>query len=368
VSHDGIFIVRSDGRDQYYYDRWAALQIDRMLLTGPDEALVYVGRLHETETLCAFTFTCVAVMIDRDRKQLLYWANQFAGRSFVTHRYYRLMLDAIWAGWTTRWAMRGARDFAEALALELEGLDRTPHITEPRSLEQLRADHAVDWEGFCATMSADELAKAIADCGEDVVRSWAGPWDASGWVTTRDADGRLRDYLVEDLYDHLLQQGHRLIDYLREARPLDRVGSLVREDCVRQTAFIDVAARRIDWWWVIPHWLFPWRAGDLWPGWSLVQHDGGPRHHMALGDRGLDEIRCSAEESFAEISETFQRMLTAEFDPLRWLAQAARHHAGPDTTVTIEHRATRIEPVGTVSGGPSAEAVAALRALIAAHP
>jgi hypothetical protein len=369
VSHDGVFIVRDGGATSFYYDRWAALQISRLLLTGPDAAVAYVRGLHQTEELVAFTFTCGAVLIDCDRGELLYWANQFAGRSSVSHRYYRLMLAEVWSGWTTRWAMRGARDFADELGLALEGLDREPHASwrAPRSLAELRVDHAADWERFIGRMAPGELASLIADCGEDLVRFWAisgGP----GWVTLRHRDGRLTDHVVDAQFNHLLIDGHHLVELLHDAHAWAHPSDAISEELIEQTAFIDEAARRVDWWWAIPPWLFPWRADELWPGWTLVQHDGGPRRHIELTGRSVDAIRCSAEDAFTEVSDTFSRILTAEFDPARWLANAARAHAAPDTTITINLAPTRTEPVGVVPGGLSPEAAAALRALIAANP
>lgn len=369
MSHDGVFIVRDGGATSFYYDRWAALQISRLLLTGPDAAVAYVRGLHQTEELVAFTFTCGAVLIDRDRRELLYWANQFAGRSAVSHRYYRLMLAERWSGWSTRWAMRGAHDFADALGLALEGLDREPHEAwrAPRSLAELRRDHAAAWERFIAGIEPEQLGTLIAECGEDIVRSWALS-GCSGWVTLRHRDGRLTDHVVDAQYGHLLLDGHHLVELLPELHACAHPSDAIREEVFEQTAFIDEAARRVDWWWAIPPWLFPWRASELWPGWTLVQHDGGPRRHIELTGRSLDAIRCPADDAFTEVSETLSRILTADFDPLRWLTNAARAHAAPDTTVTITLAPTRTEPVGVVPEGMSPAAAAALRALIAANP
>jgi len=49
VSHDASFVLRRGGRESYHYDRWAALQIDRLLLSGPERAVAYI----EGSSACA---------------------------------------------------------------------------------------------------------------------------------------------------------------------------------------------------------------------------------------------------------------------------------------------------------------------------
>jgi hypothetical protein len=350
VSHDASFVLRRGGRETYHYDRWAALQIDRLLLTGPNEVAAYIESLERRREPVTVTWLCGAVLVDLDRGELLYWADQFFGREAALHRYYRALLAERWPGFQLRWTMRPLLELAAALGREPDELAEARARVTPIAAQYLDELFTGHWRSLRESFAGreHELAAWIAESGEPSVRAVA-EYDCDAWVTLRAADGRLFDQVCEAWsFDSLLRAGPELVELARvdpRAEP-DEPGF---ERNIRETLFIDEATRTVHWWKGLPEWMNP--AGfcdSLWPGWTLLPDPRGPRGHVERAGRSFASIRTPRDEARAWLEEQLEQTLGSEFAPGLWLSQvAARVQAEqPDGAVRIETSATNGRAVG----------------------
>lgn len=358
-----MFAVRRGGRNQYYYDRWAALQVDRMLLTGPAEATAYIEGLEPTDAPVTVLWLCGAVFVDLDRRELLYWANQFFGHG-VMHRYYRALLAERWPGWRTRWATSPAGDFAAALGCAV------PELAEARR----RATPVVDdgvftgrWDELRASYAdrPEELAEWIAGSGVEAVRD-AAEYGSDAWVTVRGVDGVLYDQRCSTyLWASVLCLGPRLVALAKIGGPRPDMLWPGFERDLRVTLLVDEAARKVWLWEAVPGWLSPSaHCGALWPGWTVELVDDGARGHAERSGRRFAEIRTPREELITGLADQMARTMGSEFAPLAWLAREANRlqTESPGTTVRVETAATSAAVVG--AGAPAPGVLAGLADLI----
>lgn len=341
MSHDGSFMVRRAGEDRYFYDRWAGLDIDRLLLRGSSAAIGYIERLRSCASPESMSWLSGAVFLDVDRRHMLYWADQFFGRSALLHRLYGLALAQLWPGWSCRWAAGGGPDFAAALGRALHDLDHrsTP---EPMDVAAIRA-WCSDWDP-----NDPQLARDIADQGEEIVRGWYES-DHETWVTVRRGDGRLDDHLLPRDHEHVLSRGPGLLAALADCPPVSLAGGRIDESSVAQTALVDEAARTIDWWQLMPPWVPRTWERDGWPGWTLRRHDDGPRGHVLRSGRAVAAIRCTPEQTRTELDDVLERVLGPGFDAAAVLGRHA-------TRLAAEHPGSEVVVHGMPTQPPLAEA------------
>ena len=314
MAHEALFAIRDEGGTRYCEDRWGGLGIDRWLLAGPAAWIEHVERYPDHAT-SAHTggWLCGAVLVDVVERNLLYWADQFAGRSWLSRRYYRLLMEPRWQGWTTRWAMAGVLDFEGALGMPLHDDDDVTAM-KPATLERIWERVEEPWESYCRDADPEELAADIARYGEDAVRSWSAEADFTCWISVRDGAGQLADFSYPDVFAHALSDGPAMVEHLRRRRPLQGIDHPIGEDHLTQTIFIDERARRIDWWWLDPPWIRPWDPATLWPGWALHQHDGGPSRHIELTGRSAEALRLPTDRVFDHVYPTLRRLLGDDAD------------------------------------------------------
>jgi hypothetical protein len=344
MSHDATFILRSGGQTRFFYDRWGALGIDRVLLHGPEATIEHYQSWQRVDDAVSVPWLCGAVLVDRDRHRLLFWANQFFGRSPCAHRIYRLALGHIWAGWSLGWAARGGLDFAAELGRALDDLEPRSAQTASTDAAELRAQFDGPWNAYRSDPSFED---DIASLGPDVVRSWA-EWDFDTWVSVKWPDGRIDDHRLPRFFDHVLSLGPALLEAL-DGRPVVSLASdAFREHWdTPQTAFIDTLRRTIDWWELVPPWVGRAWERSAWPGWQLTRHDGGPLEHMQLTGRPIDAIRAPPDEARRVVDEALASCLGASFDPAMVLAREAARLAA-------EHPGSRVvyERPRTAAPGP----------------
>ena len=182
--------IRRGGRDSYHYDRWGAQHLDAHLLGGPAAFVAWAERLMPTHSPFVERFICGAVLVDLDRREVLYWASMcFHGGAM--QRYWRTLLAAQWPGFTMREAIDPAREFAAALAVEIREL---AEVRAEASLLEAPDDlFTRDWQEMLASFTdkPEALAEWIAACGMEGVRS-AAEYGSNAWLTVRAADGTLR--------------------------------------------------------------------------------------------------------------------------------------------------------------------------------
>lgn len=343
-----MFTIRRDGRDSYYYDRWAAQRIDRRLLGGPAAFVAWVEQLMPTREPFVERFICGAVLVDLDRRDVLYWASMcFSGGAL--RRYYRSLLAERWPGFTMRAAVLPAQEFAAALAVEIRELDEAranvtlapaPDDLFTRAWQELMAHYRDDPE---------ELARWIAASGMEAVRS-AAEYGCNAWLTVRAADGTLFDQLGHTMpWDGLLRVGPRLAALARSGGPRPDLLWPGFERDIRETVFVDEAALTVHWWQDDPEWLsVQGHCAVLWPGWRLVHDDGGTRGHIERSGRPLAAIRLPRDEQREQLADMLARLTESKDSPLALLArEAARLRAEhPDATIRVETSAMRPDAPG----------------------
>lgn len=258
MSHDAQYVVRERGVDRMYHSRWGGLRIDRLLLrNGPSELLAHLRGLRAWEYGADAHWLTGYVLVDVDRRFLLYWASEFFGGSEMAP-YFRLLLARRWPGWATRWATRPSCDLGEALG----------------------GDHHAQIDG---RLRAEPQCDTVSSCSERLhfdPYSWpyAGP---EVCVTVRGADGTLRDYefAYEDPdWGHIIGAGPVLLEAL-QAHPAvaSDEGSWWHTD---QTLLVDVRARALMAWQETTEFAQPaFHAEQFWPARTVSWHDGGWRGH-----------------------------------------------------------------------------------------
>jgi len=349
MSHDALFVVREAGREAYFYDRWAALQIDRALLAGPHEMVGWVRSLHRTDEPAMVAWLCGAVLVDIDAKRLLHWNDQPFGEGALD-RYFLALLRERWLGWETRRAMCPLLEFSRALGREPRELDearrRAERIDLPSDFFSAR------WKGLLTSMSAEELADWVAVSGEEGVRS-AAEHDCWSWVTVRARDGTLFDQRGEYLGgETVLRAGPALAELARDGGPRPNLLCPGFERDHHETVFIDEASGAVYWWEAKPSWMSTAAfCGPRWPGWTLAPEPRGPRGHVERSGRPFAAIRTPSEDVVEWLVSGLERLLGQSHAPLEWLARTAQRLAAeePGATVRIETSATRSEPIGTGS-------------------
>jgi hypothetical protein len=350
MSHDGLFILREKGRQTYFYDRWAGLSVDSLLLSGPAEVTATIRNLRQTTEPFAESWLSGAVSLDLDHRELLYWANQFFGNDPMVHGAYAALLRRVWPGFSCRWASQPLADFARALGRPLGTEDRMRgrmELLDPKGWTDL-FDRA--WRHF-TTEPADQVESVrqwIADVGEDEVRRAAEDGN-NVWVTVRDLQGRI----------HRRRCGHWELEKVFRAGPAlaeqvaagEELPSYVPETASEMSDLVelDLASRRLIWWSDIPDWRGTAElCGPLWPGWQVEHNPDGPKSFASRN--GLDWARLvpTHETLKAALSEQLNRTLSNRVDPLVLLArEAARLQAeNPGAVVTVNTDATSSKAMG----------------------
>ena len=359
-----MFAIRRGGRDEFYYDRWAALRVDRMLLAGPDEAVRTIEGLTRTEAPAMVAWLCGAVFVDLDRRELLYWADQLFGRG-VLHRFFKALLAERWPGWRTRWALQPVDEFAAAL-----GRDEPGCAEARRRATLLEVGDDLFTRGWDELMEhyaeqPEELAAWIAGSGIEAVRD-AGEYGCNAWVTVRGEDGTLYDQRCSThAWDGLVLAGPRLIGLAKRGGPRPGMFWPGFEGDLGETLFIDEAQRTVHAWRAVSPWLAPaGHCAGLWPGYRVELDGVGPRRHIERSGRSFAEIKLPREELVTLLAEQLERTLGAGFSPQASLArEASRLQAEhPGSTVRIETAATSAAEVGVGTVPP--ELLARLGAII----
>ena len=334
MSHDGSWILRSNGQERYFYTRWGALSFDRDLLQGFESLAAFVPLLEELPKPFLDTWLEGLVVIDADAKRLLYWASQFAEGRPLSVSLFESMITARWPGWTTSWLLAPALEIVEALphlAPYARGALEPP---EPYPVDQFARDQdqpweeargREDWADFRGSVGARESAECLTH---------------HTWVVLDD-----RSVLIDDGWNcsSLLRSGPPAVDVIR-ARPdaLEPPWGHLLDSCYR----IDTEHRRIDWWISRPVWVRnPLVAvAERWPGWSFRPLRAGPP--QLAKEMGLDPRALVRREGIEATLETVERVLGHRSTGADLLATALR-------TITVAPgERVSVVPPGPGDDGP----------------
>ena len=288
MSEDALYIVRAGGVDAHYHSKWGGLGVDRLLLQhGPDAVVERLRGYPAWQYGVPAGWLTAYVLVDVDRRSLLYWASQFAYRDPFLLRCFSVLLEHQWTGWSTRWPVLPACELGDAI-----GGDTHAAID--------RADPAVH-----PPVSADDLRHSVVPVEELGLGTRA-------WVTVRDTSGT-RDYLVEGTVEHPIEVGPALLDQLGKHAPIGDDDLDWYDDT--PTLFVDVIARRVvaccpDRGFVMS---FD-HAGSRWPGWDVSWHSLGPRGHWVLTGRPDGEVADNLDRMHESLCATYARRLENQLD------------------------------------------------------
>ncbi|MFC4061892.1 hypothetical protein ACFOWE_26625 [Planomonospora corallina] len=223
-----------------------AATFHRDLLWGPERTLDFIHRQrggHAAFWMNSVWWQAVALLDLHERRLFVHTEREIAGYPRTGLREIRAWLEimaALWPGWTVTWAPRGLYQIMEYLGLPY---DTVLYLDEPPS--------PLTGQWAQAPTEDDDLTRV-----------------ASALITVRDQDGRLsfRGCWASGLAEPLLSGPATLASHQEEALEF-----AVLESIPWSGAFLDVPARRLDWWsldcLLDPAWLAP-----QWSGWTLTDH------------------------------------------------------------------------------------------------
>lgn len=116
MSEPVVFALVRDGTQRFFADRWAAVFLFRELLWGPTELETWVTQLTEIE---AWDEDCCAgVVVDYDRRKLLWFGENQPLNIPRSWSVYSKLLATAWKDFDVQFAAEGAKDLAHALGRE----------------------------------------------------------------------------------------------------------------------------------------------------------------------------------------------------------------------------------------------------------
>ena len=348
MSHDGSYILIRGGEPRYFYSRWGGLTVDRDLLRGPDPFVDWVAELSEVQRAWCEPWICGLVIVDLDRREVDYWANQFAGNNACDQRAHRALMAHRWRGFTPRWLFEPARALTERL--------REPPVVPTSVVDDsvpslddflTRQEHA--WQSVVED-PASGWEEDVGKHGEIAVRSWYEHGTHASWVCVRRADGSTEDTLLDDHEGDLLRLGPAALRAL-EPRPSGLPDGITpyRERDVDWCFFVDETPRRLLWWSARPRFSaqLPSEIATAWSGFEVATLEDGPMD--VLRELGLDARTFSHEGERECRLGTWRRLLGARPTGAGILARVASTIAvEPDQKVVITHP-------GRGDAGPAAD-------------
>ena len=261
------YVIIEDGAITVYSDKWGAMDIPAVVIDGPDATRAYIRayiqELSPTETLMNDIWAEGGILLDMDRRALLFFGGENTLFSPNLQRILLHMMRPIWQGWSIAWAGRGIVDIA----------------AYPGVADFLRIDPA----------SLIQRKERVIEQAYDVAKirnPHVNPW-AYTVITVKWEDGQVADYTFDSALDGYLLFGPNLLEILRERDP----DALPHEDdddddLPREGAYINAATRVMRVWRYRPLYSAKLdQIGQVWPGWGIEEHFAGLGYQVALSGR-----------------------------------------------------------------------------------
>lgn len=248
-----------------YSEHWGAQTVPQLIARGPAETVSHIRDLPPVNWLFDTDWAEGGILVDVDARTLIFWGGENIDYSAYLRRLFLPVLGRIWHGWSVSWATRGIVDFAE-----YPGVARSLGI-DPASV--VGSGAGTDWHRY----------------PESVVRApTARRWNDT-LVTVKWEDGRVSDYILDQIPPVYLMFGAPLLDVLRDREP----DAPPREDggdtyhaTPKSGAFADLAEYTL-WVWdsstINP--VHQECVAQAWPGWRIAWHIDGVAHQVALSGR-----------------------------------------------------------------------------------
>ncbi len=225
------YVLIEDGAIDIYYDKWGAQGVPAVVIDGSEATIASIRELAPTESLMDDIWAEGGILLDMDRRELLFFGGDSIRFSPPWQRILLHMMRRVWQGWSVAWAGRGIVDIAsypgvaEFLRIDPSSLIKRNErvIDQPYAEAKLRNPHENPWVYTVLTVK----------------------WE----------DGRVGDYTFKSMLDGYLLFGPRLLDVLRERKPdtlpcEESSGKYTEPDAPREGTFINTETRAM---WVWHH-------------------------------------------------------------------------------------------------------------------
>ena len=322
MSDDGTYILRRDGKERFFYERWGGSYIDRVMLRGLDGFFEHLEKTREFPAPFLDLWLCGLLVVDLDEREVMFFSGQFPARSVMEMRLLLELISKAWPGFKiTPW-----QDPALELSRWLPEHPPVKALQPPRREWELEAFREMQNKEWAEAMESSDWTNEIAECGEAVVRGWFEAHSHMSVAFIFDAEGACHETTFADEWDAsaLISVGEGGIEILRE-RPAMRIEEVLCESQLDSAYWIDIEAREVRYWAERAIWsAHPLRrAQERWPGWSFQYEPGGA---ISMLERCGRDPRLLLDE---DIQKRLREMLTRIYAPhpsgAEIVARAAAH-------------------------------------------
>lgn len=282
------YVLIEGGAIDIYYSHWGAMHVPAIVIDGLDATRASIrDEGPTTESLMDDIWAEGGILLDVDRRALLFFGGENIMFSPPWQRIFLRMMRRVWPGWSIAWAGRGIVDIAsypgvaDFLRINPSSLIRRnePVTDQPFAEAKIRNPHENPWVYTVITAK----------------------WD----------DGRVGDYTFDSALDGYLLFGPSLLDILHEREPdalpyEESSGKIVYYDApdqaLREGAYINTRARAM---WIMhdkPLYSAKLeRIERMWAGWSMREHFEGLGRQVALSGRDPSLVAAPYDQVEAEI-------------------------------------------------------------------
>jgi hypothetical protein len=278
MGHRSNFVIIEQGKIIMRYSHWGAITIPQDIFWGPEKTIEYINRLEPCDELLDNVWCEGAVLVDLDKKNLLFYGGEDIKYSPALQRNFLRIIAENWPGWKIDWAYQEIIDIAAYLNIDLAQVkSSSPANIKPLDLEALAKDNG-------------EYISSVISLVSDY--------------------GQVFDYGFEDLdCKRFLYLGPYVIEFLKQ-RPTIK---LPHENNIINGILIDNATKQL-WVWckeIMDDNLMT--ISSNWLGWQVKRHYQGLPYQVELTGRSSDEIKVTDEQALA----TLKNILSTDrrFDP-----------------------------------------------------
>lgn len=118
-----VLIIAENEKYEIYYDHWCANTLDSYLFWGPEEAVSFIRKHDPEKGYWLNDVWCEgAVLVDLDKKKLLFFGGEDITYEIPLRRVYLELLAEMWKGYEINWAYHGITDLARYAGYDWKSL------------------------------------------------------------------------------------------------------------------------------------------------------------------------------------------------------------------------------------------------------
>ncbi len=278
------YIITHHGIHEIFYAHWGAQKVTRDFFFGPDMAIAVVRSTAVTDQLLDDVWAEGGAVINLDRKRLRLWGGEDVGFDIGQRELWLELLALSWPDWDVAWADHGIFELADQI-----GIPRTDvrgkgfEAFEPNESSGLNLDHSGSPDSF---------------------------------VTLRNENGQLNDFLLDPEPESLIAEGPRLLEMLKAHAE----SAIPKEDdplWPHLGIYFDVNSKSM---WMSYGSTFDPDVDEavsrIWPGWAVRCHTIGMPKHLALTGRDPKLFQLPAERHISSVASMIK---SGDTDPGRLL-------------------------------------------------